>query len=247
MWGCQLVNGKAGFALLSAGSQCGTDSTMPRSCSSWLWTEFSFCLVVVQLLSHVWLFDTPWTAAQQASRPSQSPRVCSNSRPLSQWCPPTISSSASLFFFCLQSFPAAGSFPMSCLFASGGQSIGASASVLPMTIHGWLPLELTGLISLLSKGLSRVFSRTTIWKHQFFGAQPSSRSILHPYIPFVSIYSYQVSLKHRHSILISSSSFLGFFAIWLFKRQSAGRNYPSHTLRAVKPPWLVRPEEIVIL
>ena len=79
------------------------------------------------------------------------------------------------FAFCLQSFPGSGSFPMSWLFTSGGQSIGvsASASVLPMTLQGWFPLGLTGLISWLSKGLSRVFSSTTARKHQFFGAQPS--------------------------------------------------------------------------
>ena len=84
-------------------------------------------------------------------------------------------------FFCLQSFPASVSFPVSQLFATGGQSVGASAStsVLPMNIQGWFPLRLTGLISLLSKGLSRVSSSTTIWKHQFFGAQPSLWSISH--------------------------------------------------------------------
>ena len=104
--------------------------------------------------------------------PSLSPKVCSNSCPLSQWCHPTISSSAALFSFCLQSFPASGSFPMSQLFASGGQSSGASASasILPMTIQSCFPLAMTGLISLLPKGLSRVFSSTTIQKHQFCGA-----------------------------------------------------------------------------
>ena len=96
--------------------------------------------------------------------PSIYTRVYSNSCPLSQWCYLTISSSATLFSFRLQSFPASRSFPMSRLFASGGQSIGASASVsvLPMNIQGWLPLGFTGLISLLCKGLSRVFSSTTI-------------------------------------------------------------------------------------
>ena len=105
---------------------------------------------------------------------SQSPRVCSNSCPLSQWCHPTISSSVVPFSSCLQSFPASASFLMSRLFASGGQSFGASASasVLPMNIQGWFPLGLTSLISLKSKGLSRVFSSTTVWKHQFFGVQP---------------------------------------------------------------------------
>ena len=87
----------------------------------------------------------------------------------------------SLFSYCLQSFLVSGSFPISQLFASGGQSIGASASasVLPMNIQDWFPIELTGLISLQSKGLSRVFSRSTVWKYQFFGAQPSLWSNSH--------------------------------------------------------------------
>ena len=102
--------------------------------------------------------------------PSPTPGACSNSCPSSQWCHPTISSSATLFSFCLPSFPAPGSFPMSQLFTSGGQSVGysASASVLPMNIQGWFPLGLTGLISLKSKGLSRAFSSNKIQKHQFF-------------------------------------------------------------------------------
>ena len=95
--------------------------------------------------------------------------VCSNSCPLSQWCHPTISFSVVPFSSCPQSFPTSGSFPMSQLFVSGGQSIRASASVFPMTIQGWFPLGLTGLISLEYKVLSRVFSSTTIQKHQFFG------------------------------------------------------------------------------
>ena len=86
------------------------------------------------------------------------------------------------FSFCPQSFPASGSFPMSRLFASGGQSIGASASVLWMHIKGWFPLELTGLISLQSKGLSKVFSSSTIQKHWFFGIQPSLQSNSHIYL-----------------------------------------------------------------
>ena len=103
-----------------------------------------------------------------------TPGAYSNSCPLSQWCHPTISSSV-IPFSCLQSFPASGSFLVSQFFASGGQSTGvsASASVLPMNIQDWFPLELTGWISLLSKGLSRVFSNTTVQKHQFFGAQLS--------------------------------------------------------------------------
>ena len=100
--------------------------------------------------------------------PSPSPRVCSNSCPSSQWCHPTISSSVSPFSSCPQSFSASGAFPMSRLFTPGGQRIGASASVLPMNIQGWLPLVLTGLISLQSNRLSRVFSSTTI-RHLLLG------------------------------------------------------------------------------
>ena len=111
--------------------------------------------------------------------PSVSPRVCSNSCPLSQWCHPTISSSVTPFSSCLQSFPASGSFPMSRLFKSGGQRIGASASVLPVNIQGWFLFRLTSLISLQSNRLSRVFSSTTVWKHQFFYAQPSVWSNSH--------------------------------------------------------------------
>ena len=127
-----------------------------------------FVAVVVQSLSHVRIFVAPWTTAHQVPLFSTDSRVCSNSFPLSQWCHPTISSSATPLSFCLQSFPTSGSFPMSQLFTSGGQHIAASASVLPMNIQGWFPLGWTGLISLLCKWLSRVFSRTTIWKHQSF-------------------------------------------------------------------------------
>ena len=107
--------------------------------------------------------------------PSPAPKACSNSCPLSRWCHPTISSSVIPFSSCLQSFPASGSFPLSQFFSSGGQSIGvsSSASVLPMNIQDWFSLGLTGLISLLPKWLLRVFSSTTVWKHQFFSAQPS--------------------------------------------------------------------------
>ena len=104
---------------------------------------------------------------------SPSPGVCPSPCPLNQWYHTTISSSVALFSFCLQSFPASGPFPMTQLFVSGGQkSIGvsASASVLLKSIQGWFPLSLTGLISLLSKELSRVSSSTTVQKHRFFGA-----------------------------------------------------------------------------
>ena len=103
--------------------------------------------------------------------PSPTPGVYSNSCPLSWWCHPTISSSVIPFSSCPQSLPASEAFPMSQFFASGGQSIVVSASALPMNIQDWFPLEWTGWISLQSKGLSRVFSNTTVQKHQFFGAQ----------------------------------------------------------------------------
>ena len=105
--------------------------------------------------------------------PSPTPRVYPNSCSLSSWCRQTISSSVVPFSSCLHSFPASGSFQMSQFFISGGQSIGVSASVLPMNIHDWSPLEWTGWISLQSKGHSRVFSNTTVQKHQFFGAHLS--------------------------------------------------------------------------
>ena len=108
-----------------------------------------------------------------------SPGVCSDSCPLSRWIQPTTSSSVVPFSSCLQSFPPSGSFPVSQFFTSGGQSIGPSTSVLPMNIQGWFPVGLTGLISLLSKGLSRMFSSTTVQKHQFFSAQPSLWSNSH--------------------------------------------------------------------
>ena len=113
--------------------------------------------------------------------PSPTPRVYSNSCPLSRWCHPTISSSVVPFSSCPQSLPASGSFPVSQLFAQGGQSIGvsASASVLLMNIQDWSPLGWTSWISSQSKGLSRVFSNTTVQKHQFFGTQLSSQSNPH--------------------------------------------------------------------
>jgi len=117
--------------------------------------------------------------------PSPTPRVHPDSRPSSQWCHPAISSSVVPFSSCPQSFPASESFPISQLFAWGGQSTGvsASASFLPKKSQGWSPWEWTGCISLQSKGLSRVFSNTTVQKHQFFGAQPSSTvQLSHPYM-----------------------------------------------------------------
>ena len=129
----------------------------------------------VESLSYVWLFVTPWTSC-----PSPTPGACSNSCPLSRWCHPTISPSV-VPFSCLQSFSASESFPVNQYFKSGGQNIGvsASAAVLPMNDQDWFPLGLIGLISLLSRGRSRVFSNTTVQKHQFFGTQFSLRSNSH--------------------------------------------------------------------
>ena len=126
----------------------------------------------VQSLIRVWLFAPH--GLQHARLPCPpTPGACSNSCPSSWWCHPTISSSVIPFSSCLQSFPASGSFSVSQFFLSGGQIIGASASVLWMNIQDWFPLGLTGLISLQSKGLSRVFSNTTVQKHKFFGTQLS--------------------------------------------------------------------------
>ena len=135
----------------------------------------------VQSLSHADSLWPHWLRHVRLPCPSPAPTACSNSCPLSQWCHPTISFSFIRFSSCLQPFPASGSFPVSQFFASGGQCIGvsASASVLPMNIQDWFPLGCTGLISLQSKGLSGVFSTTTVQKHQFFGAQLSSQSNSH--------------------------------------------------------------------
>ena len=128
-------------------------------------------MVFVLLLSRSVVSYSLWPHRLQHVRlpcPSPSPRACSNSCPLSCWCHATISSSVTPFSSCPQSFPASGSFPMSWLFASGGQRIGAlaSAPVLPMNVQDWSLLGLTSLISLQSKGLSGVFSNTTVWKHE---------------------------------------------------------------------------------
>ena len=126
------------------------------------------------LFSHSIVSNSLWPHGLQHARlpcPAPIPGACSNACPSSQWCHPTISPSV-IPFSCLQSFPESGSFPMSQFFASGSQSIGVStsASVLPMNTQDWSPSEWTGWISLQSKGLSRVFSNTTVQKHQFFSA-----------------------------------------------------------------------------
>ena len=145
---------------------------------------------VLLLFSRSVVSGSLWPHELQHTRPpcpSPTPRACLNSCLLSLWCHPTISSSDVNFSSCLQSSPASGSFPMSQFFTSGGQSIGASASasVLPMNIQDRFPLGLTSLISLQSKGPSRVFSRTTVQKHLFLGAQSSlwSNSHIHKWLP----------------------------------------------------------------
>ena len=140
-----------------------------------------FCSVQ---FSHSVMSDSLWPHESQQDRPpcpSPTPRVYSNSCPLSWWCHPAISSSVVPFSSCPQSLSASGSFPMSQLFPWGGQSIGvsASASVFPMNTQDWYPLGWNDWISLQSKGLSRVFSNTTVQKHQFFSAQLSSQSNSH--------------------------------------------------------------------
>ena len=148
-----------------------TLSMVQKSLSS---VQFSLSVVSDSLQPH---------GLQHARLPCASPNpgACSNLCSLSQWWHPTISSSVIPFSSCLQSFPASGSFPMSQFFISGCQRIGvsASASVLPMNIQDWFPLGWTGWISLQSKGLSRVFSNTTVQKHQFFGIQLSLQSNSH--------------------------------------------------------------------
>ena len=138
----------------------------------------------VQSFSRVRLSATPWIAAHQASCPSPTSGVYSNSCPSSQCCHPAISSSVVPFYSCPQSLPTSGSFPMSQLFRWGGQSMGlsASASVLAMNTQDWSPSGWTGWISLQSKGLTRVFFNTIVQKHQLFGSQLSSQSNSHIHI-----------------------------------------------------------------
>ena len=147
---------------------------------TWGKKRFKWTLVPLSSVqfSHLVVSNSLWPHGLQHTRPpcpSPAFGVYSNSCPSSRWCHPTISSSVIPFSSYLQSFPASGSFPMTQFFVSCGGSIeaSASASVLPMNIHYWFPLGRTVWISLLSKGLSRVFSNTTAQKHQFFGAQLS--------------------------------------------------------------------------
>ena len=137
-----------------------------KKIGKFLWVQFNCS----GMSNSLWLHGLQHT---RLCCPSPTPRACSNSCPSSQWCHPTISSSVIPFSSHFQSCPASGSFEMSQFFTSGGQSIGGlpSASVLPMNIQDWFPLGWTGWTSLQFKGLSRVFSNTTVQKHQFFGAQ----------------------------------------------------------------------------
>ena len=139
------------------------------------------------LFSHPLVSESLWPHGLQHTRlpcPSLSPQICSNSCPLSWWCHLTFSSSAALFSFCLQSFLASGSFPVSWLFVSGSQSIGALASIFPINIQGWFPLGLTGLISLLSMGLSKSLPQhynskaSILWHSAFFMVQFSQLCLL---------------------------------------------------------------------
>ena len=142
---------------------------------------------------------------------SPSPSAYSNSCPLSQWCHPRISSSVVPFSSCPWSFPASGSFVMNQLFASGGQSIGASASVFAMNIEGWFPLGLTGWISLQSKGLSRIFSSTTVQKHQFFGAQPSVWNCAKITTTFISMHDYWKNHSFDHTDIYDGTRYHDLF------------------------------------
>ena len=144
----------------------------------------SFPFISSVQFSHSVMSDSLRPHEPQHARPpcpSPTPGVHPNLYPLSRWCHPTISSSVIPFSSCPQSFPASGSFPMSQFFASGGQRtrVSASASVLPMNIQDWSPVGWTGWITLQSRGLSRVFSKTAVQRHQFFGAQLSLRSNSH--------------------------------------------------------------------
>ena len=149
-----------------------------------LWTSEMALVCDLLLFNHSVVSNSLWPYGLQHTRfpcSSPSPGACSNPCPLNQWCHPTMSSSVIPFSSCLNSFQASGSFLMSQLFTSSGRSIrdSASVSVPPVNIQNSFPLGLQGLISLQSKGHSRLFSSTTVWKHHFFDVQPSLWSISH--------------------------------------------------------------------
>ena len=162
---CPLFSPNMYVILLSLAIICHLDISVAGFC-----LLINCLILAVQSLTRVQLFVIPWIKHARLSCSSLSPAISSNSCPLNQWCFLSISSTAAPFSSCLRPFPASGSFRMSRLLTSRGQSIeaSASASVLPMNNHGWFPLGWTDLISLLSKGLSRVFSSPTVWKHQLF-------------------------------------------------------------------------------
>ena len=180
-------HGDVGFRSIENGLKFQTCTVMDNSGDLF----FKQCISSVQSLSRVHSVMSSSLrphGLQHARLPCPSPTLgaCSNSCPSSRWCHPTILFSVVPFSSCLQSFPASGSFPKSQFFTLGGQSIrvSASASVLPLNIQDWFPLGLTGWVSLQYKGLSRVFSNTTLQKHQFFGAQLSlwSNSYIHTWL-----------------------------------------------------------------
>ena len=178
-------------------------------------------IILLLLFSHSVVSDSLWPHGLQHARlpcPWPSPRVCSNSYPSSQWCHPIISFSVIPFSFCLQSFPASGSFPMGQLFASGGQSIrdSASASILPINSQHWFPLRLTGLISSLSKGLSRGFSSTfssskasVLWCLAFFIVQFS-----YLYMPNHSFDYMDLLGKVKYTIQQNKDFLIIIFTLW---------------------------------
>ena len=149
--------------------------------------------VVVQSPGRVRLFVTPWIAALQSSLSLTISRSLPKLMFIALLMYPAISFSGIFFSFCPGSFPASGTFPMSRLFASDDQNTSTSASVLPVSIWGWSPLRLTGLISLLFKGLLGVFSSSTVWRHQFFGILPSLRSSFHNQY-HIGMFSFNFSL-----------------------------------------------------
>ena len=171
-WGCGETHGQGKVKLHS---HCG------KQFGGFLKSYTCDIISSIQSLSRVQLLATPWTAACQASLSITKCRSPSKPMSIESVMPSNHPILFVPFFSCLQSFPASGSFPVSQLFTSGGQSIGVSAStsVLPMNTQDWSPLGWTGWISLQSKGLSRVFSNITVKKHQFFGAQLSSQSNSH--------------------------------------------------------------------
>ena len=177
-----------------------------------------YVAVGVQALNCVRLFVSPWTTTCQTSLSFTISWICSDSCPLSQWCPPALSYSVIPFSSCLQYFPASVSFPMSQPFASSDQSIraSASASVFPINIQGWFPLGLTGLISLLSKGLSRVFSSSTVWKYQLL----STHICLYVHVYMCTLFILGAKWITNENLLYSTGNFTPFSVVTQMGRKS---------------------------